>query len=179
MNKFRIIAVVLAATLLSACGSSKFRTYNGPEVTQVVVDKGQRRMFLMHHNRVLKQYPVKLGFSPTGHKMVEGDGRTPEGHYVIDRRNPNSKYHLSIGIDYPNERDMALAEALGKSPGGDIFIHGGPPRGTKIDGKSDWTWGCIAITDKQIEQVYAMVKNGTPIYIAPADLRQRARAQGR
>ena len=166
MNIIRITVLCLLALGLSACGS-KFRTYNGPEVTQVIVDKSDRRMYLLHHSEVLKSYAIGLGFAPEGHKQFEGDGKTPEGLYFIDRRNPNSKFHLSIGIDYPNERDIAEALAMGKSPGGDIFIHGGPPKGSKADPRSDWTWGCIAVTNREMEHIYAMVDDGTPILIQP------------
>ncbi|SFE37863.1 L,D-transpeptidase family protein [Roseivivax sediminis] len=166
MRLIKVLMLVGAALAVSAC-STKFRTYNGPEVTQVLVDKSSRRMYLLHHDRMLKQYPIQLGFQPAGHKQIEGDGRTPEGLYYIDKRNPNSRYHLSIGLSYPNEQDIARALAMGKSPGGDIFIHGGPPKGSNINGKQDWTWGCIAVTDRQIEHVYAMVKDGTPIVITP------------
>ncbi|SLN57710.1 L,D-transpeptidase catalytic domain [Roseivivax jejudonensis] len=166
MHIIKVIAVVAAALSLSACGS-KFRTYNGPEVTRVYVDKSERRMYLIHHDRVLKQYPIQLGFAPAGHKQFEGDGRTPEGHYLIDKRNPNSKFHLSVGISYPNENDIARALAMGRDPGGDIFIHGGPQRGSSANAKSDWTWGCIAVSDREMEHIYAMVRDNTPIYIAP------------
>ena len=156
----------VASAFLAACGS-KFKSYNGPQVTQVLVSKSQRRLYLFHHNQVLKAYDVELGFTAAGHKQFEGDGKTPEGLYFIDRRNPNSKFHLSIGIDYPNERDIAEALAMGKSPGGDIFIHGGPPKGSKADPRSDWTWGCIAVTNREMEHIYAMVDDGTPILIQP------------
>jgi murein L,D-transpeptidase YafK len=119
-------------------------------------------MHLMHDQTALKTYRFNLGFAPTGHKQVEGDGRTPEGAYRINRRNPNSAYHLSIGISYPNDRDREVARALGKPPGGDIFIHGTP---SAFAGKPDWTWGCIAVTNEEIEEVYAMVQDGTPVFI--------------
>ena len=160
-----LIKLVLAVGLLTALAgcSSKFLDYNGPEVTRVVVYKEMRRMYLLNGKRVLRSYNIGLGFAPTGDKMVEGDGRTPEGLYTIDRRNPNSQFHLSIGIDYPNERDIAQAKALGKPPGGDIFIHGrGNPTNFLI---RDWTWGCIAVTNKEMEEIYAMVQDGTPIAI--------------
>lgn len=150
---------------LSACGQSKFKHYNGPEVTYVVVNKGDRRMYLLHHDRVLEQYDIRLGFAPEGHKTVEGDGRTPEGVYWIDRRNPNSKFHLSLGISYPNDEDRARAEALGQKPGGDIFIHG--QKSLFDRGEGDWTWGCIAVTNDEIEDIYAMVGDMTPIQINP------------
>lgn len=152
------------AASLSAC-ASKFRSYNGPEVTRVRLYKSQRLLALDGTEGVLRTYPVGLGFAPTGHKQFEGDGRTPEGSYVVDKRNPDSLFHLSVGISYPNETDIALAEAQGKSPGGDIFIHGGPRRGIDPMNKRDWTAGCISVTDRQIEEVYAMVQNGTPINI--------------
>lgn len=148
---------------LGACSSSKFKRYNGPEVTYVVVNKGDRRMYLLHHDQVLENYDIRLGFAPQGHKEIEGDGRTPEGYYLIDRRNPNSAFHLSLGIDYPREHDRANAEVIGKSPGGDIFIHGQKVPFKKD--KGDWTWGCISVTNKEMEDVYAMVGNGTPILI--------------
>ena len=161
---YRIVAVLVLAFGLTACGNSKFKTYNGPAVTSVQVHKGERKMYLLHHERVLKSYDIALGFSPVGHKQFEGDGRTPEGTYIIDRRNPNSEFHLSIGISYPNQADRAYAEAFGNKPGGDIFIHGGPKR--KVS-RRDWTAGCIAVTDKEMERIYAMVKDGTPILILP------------
>ena len=161
--RFLTIGALLGA--LSACSPSKFRDYDGPEVTRVVVDKGDRRMYLLHHGEVLKSYHVELGFTPEGHKQFEGDGKTPEGHYLIDRRNPNSDFHLSLGISYPNEEDIAFAKAQGQSPGGDIFIHGKPNKKTGTG--PDWTAGCISVTNRQMEDVYAMVKNGTPITLQP------------
>lgn len=159
----RLVFISLLVFGLASC--SKFQTYNGPEVTRVVVDKGDRVMHLMHNDEVLKSYRVGLGFAPNGHKAVEGDGRTPEGEYRIDRRNPNSEFHLSIGISYPNDQDRAKALAAGRKPGGDIFIHGRPWKYRK--GGQDWTAGCIAVTNREIEQIYAMVRDGTPILITP------------
>ncbi|WP_299193533.1 L,D-transpeptidase family protein [uncultured Litoreibacter sp.] len=166
MNSVIFRGVVLAALLfLSACGQNKFIKYNGPEVTRVVVFKSERIMHLFHGKRILKTYNVDLGFGAVGDKQFEGDGRTPEGRYFIDRRNPNSSFYLSIGINYPNARDIAEAKALGKPPGGDIFFHGQPnlvgPRGP------DWTAGCIAVSNREMRQIYAMVKNGTTVDIFP------------
>jgi len=128
--RFPRCAVLLGglAAFLSGC-ASKFRRYDGPEVTRVRLYKGQHLLVLDGAGRVLQTYPVGLGFAPEGHKQFEGDGRTPEGAYVVDKRNPESTYHLSVGISYPNEADIAFAEAQGRSPGGDIFIHGGPRPG--------------------------------------------------
>jgi murein L,D-transpeptidase YafK len=108
---------------------------------------------------------VGLGGNPIGPKQFEGDQKTPEGAYLIDRQNPNSNYHLSIGISYPNQRDVEFAESQGKNPGGDIFIHG---RARKNKGRGkDWTAGCIAVKDGEMEEIYSMVRVGTPIYIYP------------
>ncbi|MCW9043186.1 MAG: L,D-transpeptidase family protein [Pseudopelagicola sp.] len=159
-------ALMIAFSFVSLSGcASKFRTYNGPEVTRVLVYKENRKMYLMHHQDVLASYDIGLGFAPIGDKQVEGDGKTPEGNYLIDRRNPNSEFHLSIGVSYPSESDTAQAQDLGKEPGGDIFIHGRPWK--YRDGGQDWTAGCIAVTNKEIEDVYAMVRDGTQISIYP------------
>lgn len=160
----RLMMMGALGALMTACGAtpSKFRTYDGPPVTRVQVFKGQRKLQLLSGNNLLKQYDMDMGFSPEGHKFIENDGRTPEGAYRIDRRNPNSRFHLSLGISYPDLEDIARAKAMGRSPGGDIFIHGTP---TNFLGAKDWTWGCIAVTNDEIEEIYAMVKDGTPIFI--------------
>lgn len=160
----RSILAVMALAVLAVAGCSRFPTYDGPEVTRLIVDKSARQLILMHHDEVLRAYEIELGFAPEGDKQVEGDGRTPEGSYVIDRRNPNSAFYLSIGISYPNEEDRAEAEALGQSPGGDIFIHGTPQPWRRGD---DWTAGCIAISNREMREVYSMVRLGTPIDILP------------
>ncbi|MBI1171132.1 L,D-transpeptidase family protein [bacterium] len=149
---------------LVSCGHSKFRTYNGPEITLVEVHKADRKMYLLHNGTILHSYDIELGGAPVGKKQFEGDKKTPEGAYFITHRNPNSTYHLSLGISYPNDDDIAFAKAAGKKPGDNIFIHG-QPGWTKVRG--DWTVGCIALTDRQMEDVYAMVKPGTPINIFP------------
>lgn len=150
-----------AALGLTAC-SGGLPKYRGPEVTRIQVFKESRQMQLLHHTSLLKAYSFDLGFAPVGHKTQEGDGRTPEGGYYIDRRNPNSRFHLSLGISYPNAHDIAYAEANGIDPGGDIFIHGTP---TRWVGTPDWTWGCIAVQNEEMDEIYAMVNNGTLITI--------------
>lgn len=155
---------------LSACTPtpSRFKSYSGPPVTSVLVNKSQRKMYLLNGNRALKVYDIGLGFAPAGHKNFEGDGRTPEGTYYIDRRNPNSRYHLSVGVSYPNVEDNARAMSLGRSAGSDIFIHGQGPEGRVLSKqRRDWTVGCIAVTDEEVEDIYAMVQDGTPIIISP------------
>jgi murein L,D-transpeptidase YafK len=164
MRWITLVLVFAVSFGLAGC-ASKFKSYNGPEVTRIVVFKEDRRMHLMHHDRVLKSYDIDLGFAPEQHKQFEGDGRTPEGQYWIDRRNPNSKFYLSIGINYPNAADRAYARSQGKSPGGDIFIHGQPELFS--DDKSDWTAGCISVTNREMRDIYAMVNKGTQVSIYP------------
>lgn len=158
-----------ALAALTACtGPSKFKTYSGPPVTQVLVNKGARKMYLLSGNKAIKVYDIGLGTVPIGHKEFEGDGKTPEGVYYIDRRNPDSRYHLSVGVSYPNPVDTAKAMSLGQTAGSDIFIHGQGPEGRVLSKqKRDWTVGCIAVTDEEVEDIYAMVPDGTPIIITP------------
>ncbi len=163
MNITRRVLIAGAAIGLSGC-ASKLRAYTGPEVTRIQVLKEKRVMQLLSGASLLKAYNFELGFEPTGHKQIEGDGRTPEGAYRINRRNPNSRFHLSLGISYPNNADRRRAYAMGKSPGGDIFIHGTPKT---YAGQNDWTWGCIAVTNDEMEEIYSMVNEGTQIVLFP------------
>ena len=149
---------------MARASSTKFPTYDGPPVTGIVINKAPRRLYLLSGNTTLRALDIDLGNNPVGAKRMEGDGRTPEGIYQIDRRNPNSQYYLSIGISYPNAQDLAIAKAMGVSPGGDIFIHGTPPEKRR---NADWTAGCIAVTNREIEDIYAMVPDGTPIFMFP------------
>jgi len=158
----------LAVGAIGACSAGS-SVGERPRATRVIVYKDARKMYLLNRNRVLKSYDVDLGFAPEGHKRAEGDGRTPEGHYIIDRRNPNSEFHLSLGISYPDPRDVARARAVGADPGSDIFIHGDPKGARALHGP-DWTNGCIAVTNDEIEEIYAMVGNGTPISIYSSGL---------
>lgn len=163
MRLLRALLVITLALGLSGC-ATKFRSYNGPAVTLVEVHKAERKMYLLHNSKILKTYDIDLGFAPVGHKQFEGDGKTPEGVYYISHKNPNSNYHLSLGVSYPNDTDRAFAAAAGKPTGGDIFIHGGPP---VKNARADWTAGCISVTDRQMEVIYAMINPKTPIRILP------------
>lgn len=165
MNRRAMIASAVSAAALAGCSSPKYGGYRGPEVTSIVINKGARRMYLLHQEDILKEYKVDLGFAPDGDKKVRGDGKTPEGTYLIDRRNPNSDFFLSLGISYPNSKDRAEAKALGKEPGGDIFIHGQPNR-SRAKGR-DWTAGCISVKNKEMSEIYSMVRVGTLITIRP------------
>lgn len=163
--KFLTTLLLIAVLAITASCGPYAQRYTGPAVTAIVVHKAERRMYLLHGNKVLKDYKIGLGGNPNGPKQFEGDYKTPEGAYLIDRRNPNSTYHLSLGISYPNDADRERAAAAGKKTGGDIFIHG---RDGKNRGKGkDWTAGCIAVKDREIEEIYWMVQVGTPIFITP------------
>ena len=130
---------------------------------EIRVDKSERRMELLRDGKVIKVYRILLGDAPIGHKRQQGDERTPEGRYSISFRNDKSRFHLSLRISYPNAADRAQAQARGVDPGGDIMIHGKTPPGYS----RDWTDGCIALTDQQIEEVWRLVPVGTPIVISP------------
>ena len=135
------------------------------KITEIVVKKSKRKLYLFSGDEIIKSYKIDLGFTPEGHKNFEGDGKTPEGSYKIDRKNANSKYHLSIGISYPNPKDQHFAELKGKLPRGDIFIHGTDKPFRWF--QRDWTAGCIALSNKEISEIYNLVEIGTPIFIEP------------
>lgn len=137
-------------------------------VERIVIEKAARRMDLIQDGKEVRVYRIALGFSPAGDKEREGDGRTPEGEFRIDRRNEQSAYHLSLGLDYPQPDDRARARAGGYPPGGDIMIHGQPnmlPDDTLI--ASDWTAGCIAVSNAEIREIWAVTPVGTVIEVRP------------
>ncbi len=127
------------------------------------VYKAQRRMDLLRAGKVIAHYRIALGGTPVGHKRQQGDSRTPEGDYRISFRNPRSRFHLSLRISYPDEADRRQAAARGVDPGGDIMIHGATPPGYT----SDWTEGCIAVTNREMEEIWQRVPVGTPVRIDP------------
>lgn len=164
------LAVVMAFGPLAAAVQANDTSASSKAIQMadlVVVYKSSRKLVLFNQLQPLKSYRVGLGWSPNGDKQREGDGRTPEGTYYIDRRNAESRYHLSLGISYPNAMDMAEAAARGVRPGGDIFIHGAPKSTWTKLFKKDWTAGCIAVSNREIEEIWSMVPNGTPIVIRP------------
>lgn len=133
----------------------------------LIIDKSERLLVAYHQGRPIRAYRgLQFGDAPFGHKQFQGDERTPEGVYTIDRRNPQSSFHLSLHISYPNAQDRAFAQRYGRSAGGDIFIHGQP---TGFAGRlsGDWTNGCIALTNAQIEELWQIVPDGTQIEIRP------------
>ncbi|MGB0176145.1 MAG: L,D-transpeptidase family protein [Owenweeksia sp.] len=137
-------------------------------IDRLVVKKSKRVMYVMSNDEIIKTYRIALGFNPVGHKEYEGDGKTPEGVYTINDRNPNSGYFRNLGVSYPNDEDKAHARELGKSPGGDIKIHGlknGYGYIGKLHRQRDWTWGCIAVTNEEMQELYDNVPMGTVIEI--------------
>ena len=140
------------------------------QADRVEVFKSARRLELWRGVKLLAAYRVALGFAPAGHKEREGDGRTPEGCYTIDARNPRSRFHLSLRVSYPDARDKARAAALGVPPGGDIYIHGTPngwrKHAVRHPGR-DWTTGCIAVRDRQMREIWSRVPTGARVVIRP------------
>lgn len=162
-----LIAGAAAAVALGAPGRvSAAQIDLSQRANYVVLAKSARRLTLISGGRPIAQYRVGLGFAPEGHKVQSGDGRTPEGRYFFNRRNPRSEFYLSLGINYPNAADVARARRLGVDPGGDIFIHGEPVRpGNRYGTGNDWTAGCVAVRNREIEEIWATVPDGTPITI--------------
>lgn len=139
-----------------------------PLADLVFIDKSERRLELRREGAVIRTYQVALGGNPEGPKRQEGDQRTPEGNYVIDSRKTDSAYHLALHISYPNTADRAASAALGVPTGGDIFIHGLPNYyPLRVAPKIDWTLGCVALDDAEIEEVWRLVPDGTAVMIVP------------
>jgi murein L,D-transpeptidase YafK len=157
--------------LVSGCGAELPQGPIGPvRADRVVVEKGRRQLHLMAAGRIVRTYRIALGSTPVGAKVQEGDGRTPEGHYVIDGRNGRSDYHRALHISYPSSADRERARRTNVRPGGDIMIHGirnGLGWIGGLHGWLDWTQGCIAVTNREIEEVWAAVPDGTPIELRP------------
>ncbi|NWG70458.1 MAG: L,D-transpeptidase family protein [Parvularculaceae bacterium] len=159
-----LVVLVAALAALGLCASAR------AAVDSILIEKGARRMTLYEDGRTVKTYRIALGFSPVGDKVRQGDGRTPEGVYRISLKNPNSQFHLSLKISYPDTEDRRAAARRGVDPGGDIFIHGTPgrsapyPAGASIP---DWTLGCIAVTNEEIEEVFSLVGVGARVEIRP------------
>lgn len=136
-------------------------------VDTVLVVKSERMLYLKSEGEILRRYPVSLGPVPWGHKQQEGDERTPEGRYILDYKNSESRFYKSIRVSYPNLRDRLRAQELGVSPGGNIMIHG-QPEGAKEDAQLfNWTNGCIAVSNQHMDEIWQLVTVGTPIEIMP------------
>jgi murein L,D-transpeptidase YafK len=168
ITKLAVLALTLAFSSLQALSANDPPLPASVMADKVVVLKGYRRLLLMKGDEVLKTYIVSLGEDPVGPKARRGDNKTPEGSYVLDRHNAHSQYYRSIHISYPNADDLSRARRLGVSPGGDLYIHGLP---NDFHGHSealgDWTEGCIAVTDAEMNEIWRAVADGTPIEIKP------------
>ncbi|MEM9335961.1 MAG: L,D-transpeptidase family protein [Pseudomonadota bacterium] len=163
MKKLLImLALLLANTPLAAA--------DFPVADLVLVDKSDRQLHLVQDGEIFRSFPIALGMRPKGHKEYEGDFRTPEGRYMLDRRNPDSEFFLSIRVSYPNVRDRQNAAAMGVDPGGQIMIHGQPNIPTKSEAyyrTQDWTNGCIAVSNSDMIDIWLMTGEMTPIEIRP------------
>lgn len=140
----------------------------GIKVDSIAVFKSKREMIIYDSGKTLKKYNISLGKNPVGHKEKEGDKKTPEGFYTISGRNPNSKFHYSLRISYPDENDKKRAETMGFFPGGDIMIHGFPNITQFLEEyyvNNDWTDGCIAVTNTDMDELKDAVEDGTKISI--------------
>ena len=169
LSKATRFRCILALVLILSAGAARAEArLQLPEIDYIRVEKAARAMTLYADGQPVHTIRgIQLGDAPAGHKRFQGDERTPEGRYTIDYGNPNSSYHLSLHISYPNARDKAYARAQGRSPGGLIFIHGQPntlPVG-RVPG--DWTDGCIAVSNEEIEALWQAVPDGTVIEILP------------
>jgi murein L,D-transpeptidase YafK len=158
------LALLLAASVAAATGPVP--------ATRIRIDKSERKLHVYVGDSIVATYPVALGINPRGHKQQEGDKRTPEGHYVLDYKNAASAYHRSIHISYPNAKDKAAARKRGVAPGGAIMIHGQPndPQvrlRVRLYPFRDWTDGCIALSDRDMDALWKRVRVPIPIEITP------------
>jgi len=163
-----IMSVLVVATTYNLYPRKKLPEHT--VIDSMVLVKSERKLIAYFHGAILNTYNVALGHDPIGHKKREGDGKTPEGTYHISDKTATSRFHKNLGISYPGETDVARAKALGVSPGGDIKIHG-LQNGLGFIGRlqtlSDWTSGCVAVTDEEIDELYECVSVGTPVTILP------------
>ncbi len=136
----------------------------------ILIEKSKRNLTLFHRNKIIKSYKIALGGTPLGAKTCQGDNKTPEGNYTISAKNNQSSYHKSLRISYPNKDDLKKAKALKCNPGGDIMIHGLPNKQGWIGASHllyDWTLGCIAVTNQEIDEIWKLVATGTKVEIKP------------
>lgn len=174
----RVISQILTALLIGLTGFiiyDRYAPHPAPplaplteQIDHILIEKSARHLTVFRDGKAVRTYEIALGFSPDGDKVRQGDGKTPEGTFTINRRNPQSSYHLSLGIDYPQADDRNRAAADGVDPGGDIFIHGQPNGLGKLATiSSDWTAGCIAVSDFEIEELWRVARTGTTVEIRP------------
>jgi len=164
------IRIALFVPLLTAVFALAQAASSGVKADRVIVKKKDRILILMSKGKELKTYRISLGGEPAGPKTEQGDHKTPEGTYILDSRNAHSQFHRSLHISYPSAEDRVRAKKRGVSPGGNVCVHG-LPNGYGWVGRDhvlkDWTDGCIAVTDEEIEEIWRLVPDGTPIEIRP------------
>ena len=164
----RKLSAVLISLLLLTQGGLQAGGF--PAADRVVVEKGDRKLHLVKNGEAFRTFDIALGIRPTGDKEFEGDFRTPEGTYLLDIRNPNSEFFLSIHVSYPNGQDIREARSKGLDPGGAIMIHGQPNTPMRSEAyyrSQDWTNGCIAVSNSDMIDIWLMTANNTPIEIRP------------
>ena len=160
----------LAAIIFALMAPGLLQAGDFPVADLVIIEKDARDLHLLQNGEIFKTFKIALGIVPVGDKEKEGDFKTPEGQYLLDRRNPNSDYFLSIHISYPDARDLSEAAAAGVDPGGAIMIHGQPNVPTRSEAyyrTQDWTNGCIAVSNSDMIDIWLMTDENTPIEIRP------------
>lgn len=162
----RLLALLIA--VLFACPAHASDIFSEDRLADhIVVEKSKRKMKLYHNDKVIRVYSISLGKKPVGAKRERGDNKTPEGHYIISGRKDDSAYHLALKISYPDELDVERAGRRGVDPGDRIMIHGLPDDFGIRKRPRDWTEGCIAVTNREIEEIWQLVPDGTTIEIRP------------
>ena len=168
---FNYLRLPGAALLLSTlCWLWPLQAGEFPVADKVLIEKSQRQLHLLKNGEAFRTFRIALGIRPVGDKEREGDFKTPEGNYILDTRNPNSEYFLSIHVSYPNREDVRSARAKGVDPGGAIMIHGQPNEPTRSEAyyrTQDWTNGCIAVSNSDMIDIWLMTEDNTPIEIRP------------
>ncbi len=165
--KVALLAMLVVAAIPAR---AQLPSFAHQPVDLVVVYKEARLLQLRKSGQIVRSFDIALGVEPEGHKLYEGDGRTPEGVYTLDWRNPDSQFYRSIHISYPREDDREAALRRGQSPGGMIMIHGMPNGRRAVDmghPLSDWTNGCLAVTNDEMDEIWSLVEDGTTIIIFP------------
>ena len=161
---------IFALALIALLAPEFMQAREFPVADHVIIEKGARQLHLMQGGEVFRTFEIALGIRPVGDKKREGDFKTPEGKYTLDRRNPNSDFFLSIHVSYPNSADRREAAELGFSPGGAIMIHGQPNVPTRSEAyyrTQDWTNGCVAVSNSDMIDIWLMTGENTPIEIRP------------
>ena len=170
LHKSGLCAAVVVAALFLPSAPGVLQAGEFPVADKVVVEKSSRKLHLLKGGVAFRTFDIALGIRPIGDKEREGDFKTPEGEYLLDARNPDSEFFLSIHVSYPDQRDRADARKKGVDPGGAIMIHGQPNDPTRSEAyyrTQDWTNGCIAVSNSDMIDIWLMTADNTPIEIRP------------